>query len=117
LQPFSEKCFITDEYTKVDYQISKAIFDQVSKGLPTKSHHASFQISRVCVSHIELRTNAPNEGLAYHFGVCKATISKVILKWLKLADTRLAGLIHWPDQDALQKIMPECFKVYHLQEK
>ena len=26
-------------------------------------------------------------------------------------DIRLQGLIHWPDQEALQKIIPACFQV------
>ena len=60
---------------------------------------------------LKLRTCAPNEGLAYQFGVSEATVSRIKLKWLKLTNTRLAGLIHWPDQDALQKTMPECFRV------
>ena len=59
----------------------------------------------------KLRTCAPNEGLAYQFGVSEATMSRIILKWLKLTNTRLAGLIHWPDRDTLQKTMPECFRV------
>ena len=51
---------------------------------------------------LKLRTNAPNEGLAYYFGVSEATMSRIIIKWLKQTNTRLAGLIHWPDRDALQ---------------
>ena len=114
-RPFSEKCFVTDEYTKFhtglpNFKLLKAIFDHVSKGLPTDgvTKLSNFQ-EFVCLM-LKLRTNAPNEGLAYQFGVCKATISKIILKWLKLADIRLSGLIHWPDRDSLQKTMPECFK-------
>ena len=60
---------------------------------------------------LKLRTCAPNEGLAYQFGVSEATVSRIMLKWLKIADTRLAMLIYWPNRDALQKTMPECFQV------
>ena len=114
-QPFSKKCFVTDVYTKFhtglpNFKLLKTVFDHVSKGLPTNgvTKLSNFQ-EFVCLM-LKLRTNAPNEGLAYQFGVCQATISKTILKWLKLADTRLSGLIYWPDRDALQKTMPECFK-------
>ena len=91
------------------FKLLKAIFDHVSKGLPTDgvTKLSNFQ-EFVCLM-LKLRTNVPNEGLAYQFGVCKATIS-IILKWLKLADIGLSGLIHWPDRDSLQKTMPECFK-------
>ena len=113
-RPFSEKCFVTDEYTKFhtgfpNFKLLKAIFDHVSKGLPTDG---VTKLSRVCVFHVETKNKRtiPNEGLAYQFGVCKATISKIMVKWLKLADIRLSGLIHWPDRNSLQKTMPECFK-------
>ena len=116
LPPFCEQSFVTDEYTKFhtglpNFKVVKAIFDHVSKGLPTNrvAKLSNFQ-EFMCIM-LKLRTNIPNEGLAYQFGVSQATISRIILKWLKLADTRLAGLIHWPDRDALQKTMPECFKV------
>ena len=114
-QPFSKKCFVTDEYTKFhtglpNFKLLKTIFDHVSKGLPTDgvTKLSNFQ-EFVCLM-LKIRINAPNEGLAYQFGVCKATISKIILKWLKLTDIRLSGLIHWLDRDSLQKTMPECFK-------
>ena len=116
MPPFCEQSFVTDEYTKFhtglpNFKVVKAIFYHVSKGLPTNrvSKLSNFQ-EFMCLM-LKLRTNIPNEGLAYQFGVSQATISRIILKWLKLADTRLAGLIHWPDRDALQKTMPQCFKV------
>ena len=34
-----------------------------------------------------------------------------MLKWIKQLDVRLKGLIFLPDRDALQKTMPECFRV------
>ena len=81
------------------------IFAHVSKGLPTNEVYklSNFQ-EFVCL------LLAPNEGLAYQLEVCQATISNTVLKWLKLADTRLSSLIHWPDRDALQKTMQERFK-------
>ena len=65
---------------------------------------------------LKLRTNAPNEGLPYQFGVCKATISKIILKWLKLADIGLSGLIHWPDRDSLQNLCQNVSR-NHLEQR
>ena len=116
LPPFCEKHFISDEYTKFhtglpNYKLVKAIFDHVSKGLPTDGVTKLSNFQEFMCMMLKLRTCAPNEGLAYQFGVSEATVSRIILKWLKLTNTRLAGLIHWPDRDALQKTMPECFRV------
>ena len=116
LPPFCEQSFVTDKYTKFhtglpNFKVVKAIFDHVSKGLPTKRVAKLSNFQEFMCLMLKLRTNIPDEGSAYQFGVSQATISRIILKWLKLADTRLAGLIHWPDHDALQKAMPECFKV------
>ena len=116
LPPFCEKHFISDEYTKFhtglpNFKLVKAIFDHVSKGLPTDGVTKLSNCQEFMCMMLKLRTCAPNEGLAYQFGVSEATVSRIILKWLKLTNTRLAGLIHWPDRDALQKTMPNCFRV------
>ena len=84
LPPFCEKHFISDEYTKfhtglLNFKLVKAIFGHVSKGLPTDG------VTKLS----KLRTCALNEGLAYQFGVSEATVSTIILKWLKLTDTLL----------------------------
>ena len=78
LPPFCEKHFISDEYTKFltglpNFKLVEAIFGHVSKGLPTDG------VTKLS----KLRTCAPNEGLAYQFGVSEATVSTIILKWLK----------------------------------
>ena len=113
---FCEKRFVSDEFTKFhtglpNFNLVKAIFHHLSKGLATDgvTKLSNFQ-EFMCVM-LKLRTCAPNEGLAYQFGVLEATMSRIMFKWLKIADTRLARLMHWPDQDALQKTMPECFQV------
>ena len=59
---------------------------------------------------LKLRTCAPKEGLLTNLEFLRQ-LSRIVLKWLKIADTRLARLIHWPDRDAFQKTMPECFQV------
>ena len=90
-------------YFILDYQIKS----DVSKGLPTNevTKLSNFQ-EFVCL------LLAPNEGLAYQFEVCQATTSNTVLKWLKLTDTRLSGLIHWPDRDALQKNHARTFQEF-----
>ena len=56
---------------------------------------------------LKLKTSTPNKGLAYQFRVSEATVFRITyIKWLKMTDTRLAALIHWPDRDSHQKTMP-----------
>ena len=59
LPPFCEQSFVTDEYTKFhtglpNFKVVKAIFDHVSKGLPTNSFQA-FKFSRVHVPNVEVK--------------------------------------------------------------
>ena len=59
---------------------------------------------------LKLSLNTPLQGLAYQFGICKATVSRIILKWLTQIDIRLQDLIIWPDRESLRKTMPMCFQ-------
>ena len=82
----------------------------MAQGLPTDegsklSHFQEF----TCVM-LKLRINLPNECISFLFHVSPATISRIILKWLKRMDIKFSGLIRWPERDALRKTMPECFK-------
>ena len=76
---------------------------------------------------LKLRLNIPLQGLAYQFGVSKATVSRIFLKWLTQMDIRLRDLIVWPDWESLKKdyahvlstifwekgaIIIDCFKVF-----
>ena len=115
LPPFCEESFISDEYTIFHtglpkFKLVKAVFDHVAKGLPANegtklSHFQEF----MCVM-LKLRMNLPNEFISFLFHVSPATMSRVILKWLKRMDIRLSDLIRWPERDVLRKTMPECFK-------
>ena len=115
LPPFCEKSFVSDDFTLThtglpNFKVLKAIFNHVSKTLPSDgvtklSHFQEF----VCVL-LKLKTDLPNKLLAYNFGVSASTISRIILKWLTQMDIRLKGLIMWPDRDSLRKTMPACFQ-------
>ena len=113
--PFSEKSFVSDEYTKfytrlLNFRLVKAVFDHVSKGLPPEGATKLSYFQEFMRLLIKLRTKVQNEDLAYRFNISPATISRIILKWLKRMDMCLSGLIFWPDREALRKTMPECFK-------
>ena len=103
------------EYTKFyaglpNFRLVKAVFNHVSKGLPPEGATKLSYFQEFMCLLIKLRTNVQNEKLVHRFNVSPATISRIILKWLKKMDTRLSGLIFWPDREALRKTMPECFK-------
>ena len=61
LPPFCEKHFVSDEYTKFytglpNFKLVKAIFDHVSKGLPTDGvTMQTFKFSRVYVHDVETK--------------------------------------------------------------
>ena len=89
----------------------KIIFEHVSKGLPSDGVTKLSQFQEFVSVLVKLRTNAANEDLCYRLNISPATVSRILLKWLKQMDIRLQKLIFWPDRDALRKTMPECFQV------
>ena len=85
------------------------MFDHVVKTMHTKlltNLLTPFQ-EFICLS-IKLRLNSPIQYLAYHFDILKATISRIISKWLM--QMGLQGLIVLPDCESLRKTMPLCFQ-------
>jgi len=115
LPPFCEESFISDEYTLFhtglpNFKLLKAVFDHVAKGLPADGASKLSQFQEFMCVMLKLRMNLPNEFISFLFHVSPATMSRVILKWLKRMDMRLSSLIRWPERDTLRKTMPECFK-------
>ena len=113
LPPFSEESFVSDEQTQFYTGLPniKIIFEHVSKGLPSDGVTKLSQFQEFVCVLVKLRTNAANEDLCYRLNISPATVSRILLKWLKRMDIRLQELIFWPDRDALRKTMPECFQV------
>ena len=92
-------------------KVLRVIFDHVIKTVPMEGtcKLAPFQQFMWCTL-LKLRLNCPIQDLAYRFDISKATVSRIILKWLIQMDIRLQALIIWPDRDSLRKTMPECFQ-------
>ena len=116
LPPFCEKSFTSNDFTVFytglpNITIVKAIFEHVSKGLPVSSDTKLTPFQEFICVLIKLRTNTANEDLSYRFNVSCATVSRILLKWLKQMDIRLKDLIIWPDREVLQKTTPECFQI------
>ena len=52
--------------------------------------------------------------LAFRFNICHTTISRILMKWIFLMDTRLSNiLIKWPDREALKRTVPFCFCIHY----
>ena len=100
--PFCEENFASDDFTKFYTGLPniKAVFEHVSKMLPTSgiTKLSPFQ-EFICVL-LKLRLNSLIEDLVHCFGISTSTVSRIFLKWLKQMDTRMRNLI-WPDRDAL----------------
>jgi len=113
--PFSEECFISDEYTQFytglpNIKIVKAVFEHVFKTLPVERATKLSAFQEFICTLLKLRINSPLEDLSYRFGVSTSTVSRIFIKWLRQMDIRMKGLIHWPDREALHKTMPACFQ-------
>lgn len=66
---------------------------------------------------MRFRLNSSKD-IAYRFGVSTATMSRIILKWVKVMDVRLRPLILWPERDVLWETMPaSCLFSRFLWEK
>ena len=75
-------------------KILKAIFDHVLQTLPNEGISKLTPFQEFICTMLKLRLNTPLQGLAYQFGISKATVSRIlILKWFTQMDTRLQDLI------------------------
>ena len=115
LPPFCEESLKDDNivlfYTGLpNFKVLKAIFDHVLQTLPNEGVNKLTPFQEFMCAMLKLRLNTPLQGLTYQFGICKATVSRIILKWLTPIDIRLQDLIIWPDRESLRKTMPMCFQ-------
>ena len=89
------------------------VYELTLKVLPTSQAHEKRildKVSELLMTLMKLRLNLKNNDLAYHFGMCESVVTNTIHKWLSILYMTLKYLIHWPDQDELQKTLPECFR-------
>ena len=50
------------------------------------------------------------QDLAYQFGVCQSTISRLFIKWINYLYLRLGDVPIWPSWEGVHKSMPAAFK-------
>ena len=81
------------------FKVLKALFDFVAPPVdflnknPTKL--SSFQEFMIVMA--KLRLDSPLQDFAYRFDVSVATVSRILLKWLTILDTKLRPMIEWPE--------------------
>lgn len=117
--PFSESTLQNDDRVKFysgvpNFKVLKAVFDHVAKAKSiadgNECHCKLTKFQEFMVVMLKLRLNSQLNDLAYRFDVSQATISRIMMKWLKAMSIRLDRLIVWPHRDSLQKTMPNCFR-------
>ena len=114
--PLSEETMQSDEcvvfYTGLpNFKTLKCVFDHTMQFIPSSESTKLTPFQEFVAVMIKLRLNCPSQDLAHRLSVSQATISRILLKWLTEMDNSLQRLIPWPDREALQKSMPECFQV------
>lgn len=58
----------------------------------------------------KLKLNLLNTDLAYRFGTSRKTVQRIFDLIIPALACKLKTLIKWPNQDALQENLPECFR-------
>ena len=59
---------------------------------------------------VKLRLAIPNADLAYRMGISQSSVTRIFHSWITVMSTELRCLIKWPDEETLQKNMPNSFK-------
>lgn len=85
------------------------IFKQVAGHVAHSGQNVLGQFEEMMVCLVRLRLNAPEQDLAYRFGVSQPTISRVWRKWLNGFFYRLNPLIQWATKEEVVKTMPMAF--------
>jgi len=81
------------------FAILLAVYNLVIKGLPECHFSGCPMFDQLLITLIKLRLNAPDQDLAYRFGVNQSTVSRCIAKWLDVLHVKLSPLIYWPERD------------------
>ena len=97
-----------------NFTVFMAIFEFVTKDLVHSKYHKIAAFDCYLLTLMKFRLNLKHCDLAFQFNVCHTTISRILMKWIFLMDTRLSNiLIKWPDQEALKRTMPFCFRIHY----
>ncbi len=115
--PFSKQSLQYDQYVKFytglpSFRVLKAVFELLAPPTefinrnPTKL--TDFQEFMIVMA--KLRLDSPLQEFAYKFGISVSTISRILLKWLVIMDTKLKPFIKWPDHEVLWISTPACYR-------
>ena len=116
-----QKCYPSMKAMKSDRLLrfytglsSFGVFLALHKFMAPKMESKSTKLSvyeSFIMTLMKLRLNLSNFDLAYRFCVSQATVGRTINKWILAIDSQLSSsLIRWPDQEALRKTMPFCYR-------
>ena len=92
------------------FAVLDAIFRFVSSAVPENSRAALNVSQQFVLVLMKLCLGAPDQDLAYQFGVSQSTVSRVLSKWIDVLFIKLQPLIKWPNQEDILATMPSEFK-------
>jgi hypothetical protein len=87
------------------YTILMSVFNYVTRGISESAGKLTNFQCFILLTLMKLQLNLSNYHLGFRFCIHETTVSRCLIKWIQLMDTRLTPLIHWPDRDCLEKTM------------
>ena len=99
----------TNFYTDLQsYNLFLRLFELLHPLIPPSNK--TTQLDEFFIVHLKLRLGVPNEDLATRLDVTPPYISTMFHNWLNIMAIELKSLIAWPEEEALQRSIPACFK-------
>ncbi|KAK7925875.1 hypothetical protein WMY93_008185 [Mugilogobius chulae] len=106
--------FLKDNTEKVKYYtglpcfaVLISLFRNVQVFLPTNNKLTPFQM--LLLTLMRLRLDLPIQHLCHLFNVTHKTLSSAFNDTIDVLHARLGPLVHWPERDCQQAIMPQQF--------
>ena len=115
--PFNEQSLQNDQgvwfYTGLSsFRVLKAVFEFVAPPIEFVNRNpiklTDFQEFMIVMA--KLRLDSPLQKFAYKFDVSVVTVSRILIKWLAILDTKLKPLIKWPEREVLWISAPACYR-------
>ncbi|XP_048514963.1 uncharacterized protein LOC112694884 [Athalia rosae] len=84
-------------------------FDFLLTRMSTRKKYIVSKEDRLLIFLMKMKTGLTFSALGVLFGVHRTTISTIFYETLQLLASATRNLVFWPDIDAVQETMPDCF--------
>lgn len=115
-QQLSEEAFKEDDekvryYTGMHtFNVFQVVYDIAAPYITETPRSSLNKFQQLLLTFMRLRLNLDFHDLAYRFGVCQTTSSKVFYACLHVLFERLKQFVVWPDRDTLRCRVPPVFQ-------